>query len=609
MKKETPCILKELLALLLLTLLFVWLTTLFWGTQGDPLVDRGRELYFPQMMLQGAVLYRDLFNHQGPLSYQLNSVFISLFSDHLNTYLTLAAVLCFSVLLSAYGISRVFFSRWASVALAILIMVFCFFSINRTPTPMFPYSYSIMYGLSFYMASLWCTLLWVQSRQRALFLIACLLMGASAISKIDFIGFIPFLIGLGIYYGSPRQTPQQKKQEALWSLFALFIIPTISIFVLWVQGLTPSAFLLWFQDFQRYTATSAQIFYATHGFFLTPLAHPSLLKTAAINGILFFVGTIPFVWAQYRVLNLMFSKKLPLLKRRMYLLIAVIATLILYGVAFLPFLTFSIQDDALTFASPFVLLSVIALWVKSTKHGKPLEIKGQCAFIAVFGCILGCLRVVLYLDMGVYGNYFLPLIILAMAIMGLYYWPRHFKALDSRLWIASVLSFFLLVGGLRLMMFHRFNQQHQSPFVTAKGTLHLKTQSAQALQETYDYLKQHIPPSARVFMIPDGPFFNYALGYPTDAYLFSLHPPHIDLYGGEAPLLRHFKATAPDYILLQNYTYDDYGVSDFKSYAPKIMTYIESAYEREQSFGRKNTPADPRDRPLSVVLYRHKPSS
>ncbi len=605
---RTPERLKELVTLGGLTGLFILLTVLFWGTQGDPLVDRGRELLFPQQMLRGAVLYRDLFNHQGPLAYQLNSLAIFLFSDHLTTYLTLAAMFCFSVLMVCYGIARQFFTRWVALTISAIILMASFFSINRTPTLMFPYSYSILYALSFYMSALFCLLLWIRHRQARWFFLASGLMGASAISKIDFIGFIPLLVGAGWYYGLPK-----KNKEI--AVLVFLGVPLLSVVSLGLRGLTWTDFMAWFGDFRRYTSGYASVFYGTHGFFLTALKDVAFFKTAVVNGGLFLSGLSLFVAVHYGVLKVGLLKGQRLLGKSLWFVLVFGLAVMVYATGGFPWLGFIIRDEALTFVSPLVLISTISLglgsWITRKKTRQTLKEqswKEQCALWLLFGCIMGCLRVIFYLDMGVYGNYFLPPLLLALAVLGLYWLPEKSLAIakcklfSPSLWKVSLLSVILIMVGVRLALFYRHIQQNQAPFQTVKGTLLLNTQRANTLQNVYDYLSDNVPKSARVFMMPDGPFFNYALGYETDAYLFSWHPPHLDMKGGEAATLDRFKANSPDYVLIQNDHYTDYGVKDFSRYAPEIMRYIESAYILEQRFEAKQTneivPS------LSVRLYR-----
>ena len=71
-----------------LSIIFAFLIVLFafFGhNQGSFLTDIGREVYLPWQMLEGKVLYKDLFNVYGPLGYQINALAYWLFGTSTNT--------------------------------------------------------------------------------------------------------------------------------------------------------------------------------------------------------------------------------------------------------------------------------------------------------------------------------------------------------------------------------------------------------------------------------------------------------------------------------------------------------------------------------------------
>ena len=68
--------------LLEITLIFIvslFLFFIFYAKQGVYLVDVGRETYIPWQMLEGKLLYKDLYNVYGPLGYQINALIFLIF--------------------------------------------------------------------------------------------------------------------------------------------------------------------------------------------------------------------------------------------------------------------------------------------------------------------------------------------------------------------------------------------------------------------------------------------------------------------------------------------------------------------------------------------------
>ena len=65
-------------------LVILWILSLvalltFVGHYSGLLIDFGREVYYPEQILNGKILYKDLFNIYGPLAYQFNAILYKLF--------------------------------------------------------------------------------------------------------------------------------------------------------------------------------------------------------------------------------------------------------------------------------------------------------------------------------------------------------------------------------------------------------------------------------------------------------------------------------------------------------------------------------------------------
>jgi len=76
-----------------------------WRAWPDPVVDFGQQLYVSWRMAEGAVLYRDLAYHYGPLSPWLNALAFEWFGAGLMTVATLNLVILLGIVVL---ISRIF---------------------------------------------------------------------------------------------------------------------------------------------------------------------------------------------------------------------------------------------------------------------------------------------------------------------------------------------------------------------------------------------------------------------------------------------------------------------------------------------------------------------
>jgi hypothetical protein len=74
---------------LLLTAVLLAMLGMTWLTWPDPVVDFGRELYVPWQITDGAVLYRDIAYHNGPLSPYVNAAWMAFAGVRLHSVLVL----------------------------------------------------------------------------------------------------------------------------------------------------------------------------------------------------------------------------------------------------------------------------------------------------------------------------------------------------------------------------------------------------------------------------------------------------------------------------------------------------------------------------------------
>ena len=137
----------------LLTIFFAILIPFFYLHQGLLLIDTGREFYIPSQMLTGSVLYKNIYNIYGPLSYQINALLFMIFGQSIKV-LYIAGLICsYIITITTYLLSREFLNKILSVLLSVLIissLVFGTFLYNSVIT----YSYAIIYALCAFILSL-----------------------------------------------------------------------------------------------------------------------------------------------------------------------------------------------------------------------------------------------------------------------------------------------------------------------------------------------------------------------------------------------------------------------------------------------------------------------
>ncbi|MBF0424743.1 MAG: hypothetical protein HQL66_02860 [Magnetococcales bacterium] len=137
------------LAFLVTGAAFVVLARISWLRWADPMVDFGRELYYPWRILHGEVLRRDLTQVYGPLSDYLNALWMFLGGESVHTLFVA------NFILAVYAIAWILylFGTWLGwlagvlAALGFMVMgVFSFANAGQSFNFIAPYSHAATHG-------------------------------------------------------------------------------------------------------------------------------------------------------------------------------------------------------------------------------------------------------------------------------------------------------------------------------------------------------------------------------------------------------------------------------------------------------------------------------
>ncbi len=213
------------IAIFLILMLCVICLFIFGNNINSPYSDIGRELYIPQQMLQGSVLYKDIFCDYPPLGYMLNTLWIKLFGDNLITYYIIGFVLSFISLTACYFITAIYINKKTALALSVTFIPVCVFfpSVSNWITP---YSYSILYALASFLWSFYFLVKYIKDSENSKinFALCSLLFGFSISCKYEFMTFFIVMLLCLIKY-----------KKGLKEILYIFVFPVICIFILLIQ--------------------------------------------------------------------------------------------------------------------------------------------------------------------------------------------------------------------------------------------------------------------------------------------------------------------------------------------------------------------------------------
>ena len=270
--------------LIILWLLCFIALMIFTGHYTNILFDVGREVYYPERILEGKVLYKDLFNIYGPFSYLLNALLYKIFSVNLAVLYCSGAVCSLGIVSGIYLIAKKFLNIPLSFAIALFTIATGVCSANLFNFT-FPYSWAMLYGTLSFIYSLYFLIRYCQEGRSNFFYISSLLAGLAVANKYEFVIYAGILFLVAIF--------SKNKTIILNFITSFLIFPVICFGILFLQGLRTEHLITAVQEIKKLmNAETLKYFYMTQGVFFHPKALPvwgiSLLKTGIpFTGMLF----------------------------------------------------------------------------------------------------------------------------------------------------------------------------------------------------------------------------------------------------------------------------------------------------------------------------------
>ena len=171
-------------ALAVLILLWGGLFVVTWARWGNVTIDCGREMYVPMELMQGKVLYRDIWYLYGPAAPYWNSILFRIWGAHLDVLYWAGSVsaLISAILLYLIGMRLSF---WPAGWTAGVVLLAEAFSPSLFSFPL-PYSFGAVYGSLAACFCLWGCVHGVQSANRIWVLTAASAAAAALLLKTEF---------------------------------------------------------------------------------------------------------------------------------------------------------------------------------------------------------------------------------------------------------------------------------------------------------------------------------------------------------------------------------------------------------------------------------------
>ena len=519
---------KNLLYIMLLTIVTLISFFVMYGKLGCFIIDCGREAFFPMQINEGGVLYKNMINIYGPFSYMFNALLYKLMGTNLNTLYIAGLIAGYTIIISVYTLARNFISENVGFILGLLTVAVGIFSTNVFNF-IFPYSYGMLYGTAFCLLSL----IFLFEKNKYSSILAALFAGLAITNKYEFVLYAPiFFIALFKLY-------KPKKKEFVLNIISFLAAPVVCFGILFLNGLT-------FEDISRSLKIVKYISQAT-------TLHYFYSKAGLIYRNEHFI-----VWGK-QLLNCCLAFFLLVsgfnTKRKVIKLI-----LFVFAIIYL-----ALVMNCFIFSFIPILTLILFLF-----EYKKLSIEAKIYIFSIFAISIKTFLGLSYQGYGVY--YFTPVILSLLLLV-----PK--KNIRE-------CSVFLLITAIVVWFANYKGNIKTYPIQTTKGTIFVEKPYGETYEQLINHINKKVKKDEKVVIYPEGQLINFITDKQSDNLIYSLIPLYIETFG-EKNIVHRFSVIKPEYVIINNWNTSDYKYKElFGDYGFKILDYIKSNYKIDGTYGK-----------------------
>ena len=530
----------DIYEILCIIIVFGFLSVFFSGHYQSIFTDMGREMIIPEGILHGKVLYKDILCIYSPLAYLINALGFKLFGVNISVLTSFGIINSCIFTVFFYLISKEFFTKRFSALLTLTITLSCVLG-SGLFNFVFPYSYSMTYGLTGYIISVYLAVLYLKTDNAKFITAAFLISGYSFVCKSEFLPLIIILFCVTLFV-KPRSV-----RENLLNLSAFLTIPVITLLILFYQGLTLNELLSAAHFMKVFFTTPSMIFHITRSGGLFGIQTISLYKTAVpyIITVLLFIYAFGFVTKKFR----------PFLYIAPVLLVFVFnKTILTFHFMFLP-----------------IILALLLIIKAKTFIRKP-----ELALITASS--LGvAIRTFWAFQISVYGNFALPLLLIALFAILKEFSPviKPFDKEDMKtVYKMTIYGYCLYFAIFNITNFYKYN----SEIKTEKGTIYTTKDHSKINNTIIEYLKKYTAPKDKVLILPEGTAINFLADRPVDLRMHMADRLYYDALGDEKVLQNIREADYEVIVFLEGFDLTKFGKPYLYDENNPVVKYVKENY-------------------------------
>lgn len=525
--------------LIILWLLCITALIIFMGHYSNILFDVGRETYYPQRILEGKVLYKDLFNIYGPFSYLWNAFLYKIFGINLRALYISGTVCSIAIVSGVYLIAKRFLNTSLSFAIGLFTIVTGVCA-NHLFNYTFPYSWAMLYGTVGFLYSVYFLIKYKDNENPHFLYMAGLLAGFATANKYDFIIYSIFLFCVSIF--------TKNKKNILNFITSFMVFPILSFGILFLQGLRIEDLIVAMQEIHKLMNTKTlEYFYSNQGVLFSPAVFPVWIYNLLATG-------IPLAL-------MLFSYKF--YEKNKFLSITLISIFALLEYKFL-------SPALFAFLTPLLFL-VSIFGYKKIKTNIPLLLVIISAIGASFKTFWG-------LTPMSYGCYYTPIVLIAFfGVMFTFINEKYQK-------IAALFLIFVSFSFLNVYLFKRTTTTGK--ISSPHGTIYTYKQNADNINNILSILNNDENVNSTALIYPEGMIINFLSknNIKSDDYYNSLLPLYLESMG-EEKFQKVLDEKNPKFIILTSQNTSDYYFNHIcTNYAFNFCNQVEQEYQQEATF-------------------------
>jgi hypothetical protein len=557
---------------------FAILLAVSWQKWANLTIDGGREMNTPLRLLEGELIYADVYYLYGPLAPYLNAALYWMCGIHLNTLYGAGIVASILLLLLLFELGENLTGPWEAALTTWMVLVFCVF--KQDGNYIFPYTYSAVYGTILGVSAVAAQVRYLRRRQSRQLTLSAVFVGLALICKIEF-AFAATMSALAVAVSERPGARMRALVRGLWPALAISLLTygVLLSSVSW-DSLVKDTFL-W-----PFDIPSELLYFNKAKLGLNDPARTirELLSAVAMLGL---AATAVFVASTTRAggaASVVRALPRPWSRRLQLIAGASAAALLVNRVIY-----HTRWDVSPLRALPVLCLAAIYGYASRIHRAEEPDARHRSLLVVSVYSLAVLGRVILRVPSGgAYGAYLLPVPLLLFTHLATgFYRPvlSGFPAATLRARQIVIALFVTALTGASAVIAYRYLKVDYLVLATPRGTARLPATDTVAFAGALDFIARQTQPGEYIAAVPEGSSLNFLADRPAPLRYEILTPGFLTAEG-EHRAIAELKAKQVKLIFVLNRPTKEFGCPAFGRDCYRILgRWINGNYQATAVFG------------------------